>query len=104
MPTEKWKAEPNKRPKHDPHPVPMRQVPVPMTTAQFLAVLDDIRGRVAVGDSWEGSIEWMLPAGPTPDNPQVEIEPDVEFEVRGMYRIGNLEGQGGYRVIGEFQQ
>lgn len=97
VPTERWKAEPHKRP-----PKTLRRIAVPMTTAEFLAVLDDIRGRVAAGDSWEGHIEWMLPAGPTPDNPQIEIEPEVEFHVRGMYRVGNLDGQGGYQQIGGF--
>ena len=89
MPTEKWKAEPHKRPKT------LQHVPVPLTLAEFLAVLDDMRGRVAAGDSWEGHIEYSMPD---------ENDPmDVQFHVRGMYRIGNLEGQGGYRQVGGFQ-
>ena len=90
MPTEKWKAEPHKKPQRS-----MQQVAVPMTTAQFLIYLDDIRGRVAAGDSWEGHLEYLMP--------DQGDDPDVQFRVRGMYRIGNLEGQGGYRMIGEFQ-
>lgn len=31
-------------------------------------------------------------------------EPDGDFQVRASYRIGNLMGQGGVRMIGEMQE
>jgi hypothetical protein len=59
---------------------------------EFLAILDDIRDRVARGDSWEGHIEWMIPEDPA------ALPRDLA--VRGAYRVGNLHGQGGMRMIG----
>lgn len=65
---------------------------VPMTTDGLLAVLDDMRRRVAEGDSFEGSIEYLMP-GP------LGLDPDAEFAVMASYRVGNLMGQGGVRLI-----
>lgn len=63
---------------------------VSMTKDQLLAVLDDIRAGVAAGDSFEGSIEYLMP-GP--------LGLGGDFAVRASYRIGNTMGQGGLRVI-----
>lgn len=65
---------------------------LPMDAEQLLAVLDDMRARVAAGDSFEGSIEYLMP-GP------LEIDTDKDFAVMASYRIGNLDGQGGVRLI-----
>lgn len=67
--------------------------PVGMSKDELLAVLDDIRAVVAADDSFEGSIEYLIPL------PEQELEAD--FAVRASYRTGNSMGQGGVRLIGE---
>lgn len=64
------------------------------TKAELLAILDDIRAAVAGDDSFEGSIEYLMP-GP------LGLDPDADFAVRASYRVGNSQGQGGYVLIGE---
>lgn len=78
-----------------------RMFPRPMTTEHLLAILDDIRARVAAGDSFEGSIAWEMPI---PDEGQPDYPPDIQFLVHGGYRIGNSMGQGGFRMVGELRQ
>lgn len=68
-------------------------IPVTLSREDLLAVLDDIRERVATGDSFEGHIEWLIPDD--------ESASAGSFDVRGAYRVGNTQGQGGMRVIGE---
>lgn len=51
----------------------------------FLTLLADIRARVAGGDSFEGRLSYEL-VGPK------------EWEVNCAYRIGNENGQGGWRI------
>lgn len=63
---------------------------VAMSKEQLLAILDDIRARVAEGDSFEGSIEYLMPE-------PLGLEGD--FAVVASYRIGNTMGQGGLRLI-----
>jgi hypothetical protein len=73
-----------------------RRVPEPMTRTQLLEVLDDIRKRVELGDSYEGSIEYLMPG------PEAEEDLSVEFMVMGAWRYGNLQGQGGMRMVGNW--
>jgi hypothetical protein len=61
-----------------------------MSKDQFLAVLDDIRSRVAAADSWEGSLQYTIPEEPGDG---------IDFDVAAGYRIGNSLGQGGFRLI-----
>ena len=61
-----------------------------ISQADFVALLDEIRTAVAAGDSWEGRISYSA------------MDADLqagEFRVEGAYRIGNLHGQGGVRLI-----
>ncbi|MBT2467791.1 hypothetical protein J7E97_07875 [Streptomyces sp. ISL-66] len=60
-----------------------------MTRDQLVALLDDIRDRVASGDSFEGRLQYLL--GTDASRP---------FEVAALYRIDNLLGQGSTRIIG----
>jgi hypothetical protein len=60
-----------------------------MDRDELVALLDDIRNRVAAGDSLEGHIQYLL--GGSLERP---------FQVAGLYRIGNRDGQGGARLIG----
>jgi hypothetical protein len=80
-------------------------IPKEMVPKDIAAVLRDMADRVESGDSYEGSIEYLLPE--TPDWAQRgEPEPpgwehrDYRL-VRATYRIGNLDGQGSVTMIGE---
>ena len=73
----------------------MGNYPVPVSRDTLLALLDDIRHHVEHGDSFEGSLEYLMPEPGDPD--------DVEFRLRAAYRIGNLQGQGGMRLIGSME-
>ena len=67
-------------------------LPVPMTYEALAAVLRGMADLVEAGDSFEGSIEYLMP---TPDDPA-----DADVMARAAFRIGNLQGQGGMRIIG----
>lgn len=67
--------------------------PVPMSKETLVVLLDDIKEHVEAGDSFEGFLNYLMPG---PDDPD-----DAEFMVEARYRIGNLQGQGGMRIIGE---
>lgn len=67
-------------------------IPQPMSKSTLLLLIADMQEHIEADDSWEGWIEYLMP-----DNP----EEGVDFQVRASYRIGNLEGQGGMRMIGE---
>ena len=74
-------------------PLKPDEQPAALVTREGLGfILDDIRERVARGDSLEGSIEYLRPA---PDGPAA----GADLEVRGGYRYGNRDGQGSYRQI-----
>jgi hypothetical protein len=64
-----------------------------LTKEQLVEVLEDLVNRVREGDSFEGSFQYMIPE----DMAAIEAG---QFEVTANYRIGNSEGQGGYRMIG----
>ena len=69
----------------------------PTSQEQLLELLDDIRERVAAGDSFEGSLEYLMP-GPEPFNgPEFE---GADFAARASYRVGNSMGQGGVSLFG----
>lgn len=57
---------------------------------QLLAILDDIRRSVEENDTMEGQISYNAMAD--------GLEPG-EFEIKGVYRIGNSMGQGGVRML-----
>ena len=68
-------------------------MPDQMTKEQMVGLFQELLIRIEVGDSWEGWIEWLLPDASAPA--------DIVAEVRARYRIGNTEGQGGMRFVGE---
>lgn len=78
-------------------------VPQAMSKDEFAAVLRDILERVEAGDSYEGNIEYLMPGEDDYPSP-ADIPPGVDFMVRGVYRVGNLMGQGGTRMIGTVPQ
>ena len=65
-----------------------------MTKDELLAVLDDMRAAVATDDSFEGSLEYLMPE-------PLGIDTSKEFAVMASYRIGNKMGRGGLRLFGE---
>ena len=67
-------------------------MPQNMPREQLLAILDEIRAGVATGDTLEGSIQFGL----NYDEPPAEHP----WDVQAAYRVGNLMGQGGMRLIG----
>jgi hypothetical protein len=73
----------------------MANQPVPVSKEALLALLDDIRAHVDANDSFEGYLEYGMPFGE-----DEELIKDADFVVKAGYRIGNLQGQGGFRMIG----
>lgn len=71
-------------------------VPENMSQEKLLAVLDDIRAKVAAGDSYEGNLSYLLPEDENAD--------PRSFDVMASYRIGNLAGQGGMRIFGTWKK
>ncbi|MEU2724017.1 hypothetical protein [Streptomyces smyrnaeus] len=59
-----------------------------MSREQLVALLDDIRERVATGDSYEGNLQYFISDG------------DHPYDVSAAYRVGNRMGQGGMRMVG----
>jgi len=79
----------------------MSNDPVPSTYAEVAAVLRQMATLVELGDSFEGSIEYLMPA-PVEDESQPGEYPEVML--RAAFRIGNRDGQGGMRIIGTINQ
>lgn len=77
-------------------------LPVYLTQQDLLAVLDDMRERVAAGDSFEGSIEYTMPWSQEIGDPVTDPR-GPGFRVRAAYRVGNTMGQGSLIVIGEIE-
>jgi hypothetical protein len=87
----------------------MRNMPVWMSHGHLVATLQDILDHVAAGDSFEGSIEYLLPGpGDQEHFPEFRDAPEDEwmrgFLVQASYRIGNTQGQGSLRMIGQFRE
>lgn len=59
-----------------------------MSRDDLVAILDDIRQRVATGDSFEGNLQYLISDG------------DHPYDVAAAYRVGNRMGQGGMTLIG----
>jgi hypothetical protein len=74
----------------------MRLVPCSMSHENFVSMLEDLLARVREGDSFEGSLEYAIP--------EDEDAPARSFSVRASYRVGNLQGQGGMRMHGAWEE
>jgi hypothetical protein len=66
-------------------------LPVASTYREVAAHLRVMAELVEAGDSLEGSLEYTVPEGTSPG--------DVVM-LRAAYRVGDLAGQGGVRIIG----
>lgn len=62
-----------------------------VSTDQLVSFLSDIKQRVAIGDSFEGSISYSCLA---------EGLKSGEWQVTGSYRIANTYGKGTMRLLG----
>lgn len=87
----------------------MRNMPVWMSYGELMATLEDMRKHVAAGDSFEGSIEYLMPGpGEQEHFPEHADMPEDEWYrgvmVQASYRIGNRQGQGGMRMIGQMRE
>jgi len=123
----------------------MRHLPIPMSMEDLVAILNDITDSIEGGDSFEGSLEYLMPMPPAghevtlgelqgdpgcttcgmgvrrSDAEEIGEDPvamlarahqgdpattaageRTDFMVRASYRIGNRDGQGGMRMVGEF--
>ncbi|MEW2463084.1 hypothetical protein AB0872_20570 [Microbacterium sp. NPDC047426] len=60
-----------------------------MSREELIRLLDDVRERVATGDSFEGKVQYLL--GTDAEKP---------FKVAALYRVGNRLGQGSTRLVG----
>ena len=67
--------------------------PAVVTPSQLATILRDMAHCVENLDCWEGSIEFHY------GEDEFFGVQDGEFGVLGIYRIGNLQGQGGMRLI-----
>jgi hypothetical protein len=64
-----------------------------MTQEDLAMTLRDMAARVAAGDSFEGSIRYLMPT-------EEDARDGAYAVVAASYRIGNTMGQGGVRLIG----
>ena len=78
-----------------------RNMPVFFTRGQLVRTLREMADRVEVGDSFEGNIEYTMPWSEEIGDPETDHADG--FRVRAAYRVGNLQGQGGMRMIGEIR-
>lgn len=60
-----------------------------MSREELISLLDDMKDRVARGDSFEGQLKYVL-----------GIDKEQPFQVAAMYRTGNLHGSGSTRLVG----
>jgi hypothetical protein len=60
---------------------------------RLAAILEDMAERVRDGDSFEGSVEYLMPG------PLGLPAEDDQFAVQAAYRVGNTDGQGSIRLI-----
>lgn len=96
-------------------PIPLyvggrRNLPMPTSYEVVASVLRNMADSVASGDSFEGSIEYLMPdvpdwamrGEPEPEGYDRANEPEVLM--RCSYRIGNSMGQGGVRIVGSINE
>lgn len=58
-----------------------------LTRDEFVELLDDLRHCIEHGDSLEGNLQYEV------------ADHQGSYRVKGAYRVGNREGQGGVRII-----
>ena len=80
----------------------MQLIATYLSKDEFLVVLDDMRALVAAGDSFEGSLSYEFPWNTEMGDPA--DDPADGFRVRASYRTGNSMGQGGMRMVGEWDE
>lgn len=70
---------------------------IPVSKAELLTTLDDMRAGVESGDTLEGFIAFGIPYPPAGE------PKDADWMLLTRYRIGNIDGQGGLRSVGAME-
>lgn len=82
----------------------MQNAPVWISRNDLVDLLTEIRDAAAIGDSLEGSFEYLLPdPGECPKGTGMS-KWVAGFMVRASYRVGNLLGEGAIRMVGEMKE
>jgi hypothetical protein len=78
-------------------------IPIGIDREALAHLLEEMAQVIREGDSFEGNFEYTMPEQLPEDFKNRDRWPseDAEFWVRGVYRIGNINGQGGVRMIGQ---
>jgi len=69
----------------------------------LVLILKEMTERVEIGDSYEGYLNYLMP-DPIEDESApggYRFEKGHDFDVEARFRVGNLDGQGGMKMIGE---
>jgi hypothetical protein len=61
-----------------------------MSREELISLLDNIKDRVASGDSLEGNLQYLL----------ADVDAEHPYDVAATFRVGNRTGQGGCILIG----
>jgi len=69
-----------------------------VTYAELSNILSSITHHVQAGDSFEGYIEYAM----TDIDHECQKVPCDHVMVRAGFRVGNSQGQGGMRFVGDF--
>lgn len=75
-------------------------MPMQVSRAELVLILEDILQRVKEGDSFEGNFEYRIPD----PWPEADLSRDYEYDLKAVYRIGNTGGQGGMRIYGNWEE
>ena len=68
--------------------------PVILNRGQLIDVVTDILNGINSGDTLEGSVEFLM---------NLDGDSEPRWNVQASYRVGNLNGQGGLRLVGEVE-
>jgi len=78
----------------------------PVSKADLVLILKEMTERVEIGDSFEGYLNYLIPDPVESGETTAEGEPVYtweeghDFDVEACFRVGNLDGQGGMKMIG----
>lgn len=70
----------------------MQHYPAILSQEQLVKLIRHIADLVETGDSFEGNLEYLIPE-----------DGGEGFATKAAFRVGNLDGQGGMRFIGDLK-
>lgn len=74
----------------------MVHAPETISHGGLVLLMEDLLEGIRSGDSLEGHVGWLLP--------ESDDAPPQSFDVLAGWRVGNLQGQGGFRMIGRWER